>query len=63
MKKYSPRQKTLTVNGKKIKQGKNESRSMYWERIKSLQQEQPYIAGTDGCECNHVYEDEEADVG
>ena len=34
--KYSPRQKTLTVNGKKVKQLPKESDSQYWERIKEL---------------------------
>jgi hypothetical protein len=34
---YSPRQQTLTVNGKKIKQNPDESRSQYWARIKELE--------------------------
>jgi len=34
--KYSPRQQTLTVGGKKVSQDPKESRSQYWERIKNL---------------------------
>jgi len=33
---YSPRQKTLTVKGKKVKQKPKESRAQYWERIERL---------------------------
>ncbi len=36
MKKYSPRQQTLSVDGRKVPQGNQESGSQYWERIKAL---------------------------
>ena len=39
MRKYSPRQQTLTVDGKKVKQLDKESRSQYWDRIKKLRQD------------------------
>ncbi len=38
MRKYSPRQETLTVHGKKVKQSPKESRAQYWERIKTLRE-------------------------
>ncbi len=36
MRRYSPRQRTLTVNGKKVKQKPHESGSQYWARIEKL---------------------------